>query len=197
MHDICISIDPVICKILPVVHAVTGCDTTSSMFGIGQHTVFKVIRDRPSDFIDLSSLADCDIDQSVYAARKLVARLYDQREKLKAGHVHLNKLRAMLATLKDACLAKLPPCIATFRHHILRASLQTNIWMSALIPKPPPKSTLLFGSEKKNRLVPVFFRGQMSSDFLQDLVCTCKNKSVCLNGCICFEQNIACTMSSK
>jgi hypothetical protein len=50
-----------------------------------------------------------------------------------------------------------------------------------------------FGWEKKNRLVSVFFRGQMSSDFLQDLVCTCKGKSVCLNGCMCFEQNLSCT----
>jgi hypothetical protein len=72
------------------------------MFGIGKRTVFKVLKDRPSDFIALSSLADCDIDQSVYAARKLVARLYDQKEKLKAGHVDLNKLRVRLATLKDA-----------------------------------------------------------------------------------------------
>jgi hypothetical protein len=53
---------PVICKILPAVHAVTGCDTTSSMFGIGKRTVFKVLKDRPSDFIDLLSLADSDID---------------------------------------------------------------------------------------------------------------------------------------
>jgi hypothetical protein len=69
----CNSIDPFICKILPPVHAVTGCDTTSSMFGICKRTVFKVLKDRPRDFIDLSSLADCDIDQSVYVARKLVA----------------------------------------------------------------------------------------------------------------------------
>ena len=88
VHDICNSIDPVIYKILPAVQAVTGCDTTSSMFGIGKCTVFKVLKDRPSDFIDLSSLADSDIDQSVYAARKLVVRLY---EKLKAGHVDFNK----------------------------------------------------------------------------------------------------------
>jgi hypothetical protein len=44
------------------------------MFGIGKRTVFKVLKDRPSDFIDLSSLAHCDIDQSVNAARKLVAK---------------------------------------------------------------------------------------------------------------------------
>jgi dephospho-CoA kinase len=63
------------------------------MFGIGKRTVVKVLKDRPSDFIDLSSLAHRDIDQSVYAAGKLVARLYDQKGKLKPGHVELNKLR--------------------------------------------------------------------------------------------------------
>jgi hypothetical protein len=31
------------------------------------------------------------------------------------------------------------------------------------------------------------FEDQMSSDFLQDLVCTCKGRSVCSKGCVCFE----------
>jgi hypothetical protein len=35
------------------------------------------------------------------------------------------------------------------------------------------KSAVLFGWEDRNGLVPVYFKGQMSSDFLQDLVCTC------------------------
>jgi hypothetical protein len=55
------------------------------------------------------------------------------------------------------------------------------------VEKPPMKSAVLFGWEDRNGLVPVYFKGQMSSDFLQDLVCTCKGKSVCMKGCICFE----------
>jgi hypothetical protein len=31
------------------------------------------------------------------------------------------------------------------------------------------------------------------SDFLQDLVCTCKGKSVCSRSCVCFEHNLSCT----
>jgi hypothetical protein len=38
---------------------------------------------------------------------------------------------------------------------------------------------VLFGWEDRNGLVPVYFKGQMSSDCLQDLICTCKGKSVC------------------
>jgi hypothetical protein len=68
----------------------------------------------------LSILADCDTDKSIDAARKLACRLYDQKGKLKEDHVDLNKLRVRLATLRNACLAKLPPCEATSTQHVLR-----------------------------------------------------------------------------
>ena len=127
------------------------------MFGIGKRTVFKVLKDSPENFRDLSTLADCDTDKSIDAASKLVCRLYDQKGKLKEDHVDLNKLRVRLATLRDACLAKLPPC---------EASLQIHIWMTAHVAKPLMKSAVLFGWEDRNGLVPVYFKGQMSSDFL-------------------------------
>ena len=73
-----------------------------------------------------------------------------------------------------------------FLKYLKRASLQINIWMTAHVAKPPMKSAVLFGWEDRNALVPVYFKDQMSSDFLQDLVCSCKGKSVCMKGCICF-----------
>jgi hypothetical protein len=33
----------------------------------------------------------------------------------------------------------------------------------------------------------------MTSDFLQDLVCMCKGKSICSKNCVCVEQNVSCT----
>jgi hypothetical protein len=89
--------------VTPAAHAITGCDSTSSLFGIGKRTVFKVLKDSPENFRDLPILADCDTDKSIDAARKLVCRLYDQKGKLKEDHVDLNKLRVRLATLRDAC----------------------------------------------------------------------------------------------
>jgi hypothetical protein len=65
--------------------------------------------------------------------------------------------------------------------------------MAAHVAKPPMKSAVLFGWEDRNGLVPVNFKGQMSSDFMQDLVCTCKEKYVCMKGCLCFEQSLSCT----
>jgi hypothetical protein len=53
------------------------------MYGNGKRTVFKVLKDSPENFRDLSTLADCDTDKSIDAASKLVCRLYDQKGKLK------------------------------------------------------------------------------------------------------------------
>jgi hypothetical protein len=36
VHEIVNSLNPVFCQILPVAHALSGCDTTSSMFVIGE-----------------------------------------------------------------------------------------------------------------------------------------------------------------
>jgi hypothetical protein len=58
----------------------------------------------------------------------------------------------------------------------------------------PPKSPLQFGWEKRHgSLLPLYFQGQMSSDFLQDLICTCEGKAVCSSGCVCFEQGLSYT----
>jgi len=94
----------------------------------------------------------------------------------------------------DSSLIRLPPCEATFKQHELRTSLQTKIWMNAHETRAVIGSPLQYGwKEGKFGLEPVLFEGQMSSDFLQDLVCTCKGKSVCSRGCVCFEHNLFCT----
>jgi hypothetical protein len=43
VHDLCKSLSAVLCRILPAAHALTGCDTTSAMFGIGKKSVYKLL----------------------------------------------------------------------------------------------------------------------------------------------------------
>jgi hypothetical protein len=136
VQENCSTLSPVFTNILPAAHAVTGCDTTSLLFSIGKQSVFKVLKENPENFKDLSNLADCDVDVSVTGARRLVIKLYDSRGKIKAEDENLKKLRTRLATVKSACLDKLPPCEATFKQHVLRASLQTYVWYRAILQSP-------------------------------------------------------------
>jgi hypothetical protein len=101
----------------------------------------------------------------------------------KEDHVELNKLRVRLATLRDACLAKLPPCEATFTQHVLRSSLQIDIWITAHIAKPPMKYTVLFGSEDRNGLSShpnstVYFIGGFATwAVIQIFICSADRKT--------------------
>jgi hypothetical protein len=119
---------------------------------------------------------------------KLLSRnlsdLYDPTGSAKSVHRDLNKLRVKLALSKDSSLVKLPPSEAIFRQHILRVAFQA---------KPPPRSPLEYGWRNENKyLMPKYIEGPMTSDFLQDLVCMCKGKSICSKNCVCVEQNLSC-----
>jgi hypothetical protein len=142
VHDICSMIGSVLCRVLPADHALTGCDTTSSFFGVGKKTMYKVLKDSQKEFVDLSQISYDDIETSIAVGRKFVARLYDPKARFTCDHDDLNKLRSRIAQQKDASLVKLPPCEATFRQHVLRVSLQVYIWTSLSIAQPPVKSPL-------------------------------------------------------
>ena len=137
------------------------------LFGISKRTVFKVSKDNPDDFIDLSNFSNSDINESMDASPNVVVRLYDLKSELKTDQSDLIKYRVKLATIINFSLVKLPPCKSSFAQHVIRASLQTYIWMSFHIEKKPVHSPFQFGWEKMNGIVSINFEGQMLSEFLQ------------------------------
>jgi len=44
VHTICVSLSHDFCHILPAVLALTGCDSVSSLFGIGNKSVFNLLK---------------------------------------------------------------------------------------------------------------------------------------------------------
>ncbi|KAK3085631.1 hypothetical protein FSP39_006444 [Pinctada imbricata] len=194
VHELSRAFSDIFCCILPAVHALTGCDTTSAFYGVGKKSVYKLAKESSKNLESLQNFAELETDRAVESARKLVSLLYDPKEKFKICHFNLNKLRVKLATTKDSALVRLPPCESSFKQHVLRASFQAKTWMKSHVAKPSHGSPLEYGWKKGHAgLEPVLFTGMMSSDFLEDLICSCKGKSVCTNACICSEQYLACT----
>ena len=103
----------------------------------------------------MNKLCLLDSATSINVSRNFVARLYDQKGKMKSAHDNLNRLRVKIAKQKGVSLAKLPPCEASFVQDVLRTSLQTCIWMKSDTAQPPEKSALDFGWEDQNGLPPV------------------------------------------
>ncbi|CAG2239892.1 unnamed protein product [Mytilus edulis] len=121
IHELSKSLSPLLANILPAVHALTGCDTTSAIFGFGKKTVFKLIRKFPSKFTNLQNFDTIDFSTSLSASRELISSLYDPKDKFASSHVDLNKLRVKLATCKDTSLLRLPPSEPAFKEHVLRS----------------------------------------------------------------------------
>jgi hypothetical protein len=157
---------------------------------LGIKSVFKLIKSSSAELSDLSQLNDPYLEPSICVARKVVAKLYDPKAKYKSCHTNLNKLRVRLSTSKDCSLVLIPPSESTFKQHDLRASIQTKTWMTSHQAKPPYG----YGWQKgSNGPTSILFSGLMSSDFLQDLICSRKGRKICSRECVCYEQNLCCT----
>ena len=147
IHELCSLLSEITCRVLPGVHALSGCNTASSFFGNGKKLVYKILKDAASDFHDLDNLGDPDKDVAISCSSRFVARLYDQKS-FASSHHNINKLRVKLATGRDASLVRLPPSEATLRQHILRASFQTKVSHASCLAKPPLPSQKQAGTHQ-------------------------------------------------
>ena len=131
IHELCSSLSEITCRVLPAAHALSGCDTTSSFFGIGKKSVYKILK--APDFHDLDNLGDPEKEVAISCSSRFVARLYDQKKSCASCHHHINKLRVKLATSRDASLVRLPPSEAALRQHILITDQSLACFLSGKI----------------------------------------------------------------
>ena len=108
--------------------------------------MYKVVSDKGVDpFAELVFLGGNDENNALTGARKLIACLYDSKEKEKQAHASMNVLCGKLAAKQDCVLAKLPPCEESLKQHVRRASWQSRIWSSSHFAKPDLGSPLEYG----------------------------------------------------
>lgn len=141
MSQVYDSLGPNLCKALPGLHALTGCDTVSAFAGKGKLKAFKILEqsnDFLQYFISLGSTSQVAVDTK-NGVEAFVCRLYLSRQQLTS----VNELRYSLFTAKkgfiDSC--NLPPCQNALYKHIIRANYQSFIWKMSLnnqsdLPKP-------------------------------------------------------------
>ena len=61
-----------------------------------------------------------------------------------------------------------------------------KVWHASCLAKPPLPSPMEYGWRTvEDSLHPVYFEGNMSAEFLCDLVCSCQGKSQCKKSCVC------------
>lgn len=116
-----------LCHILPVIHAVTGCDTTSRPFGIGKRTGLRKFQ-RSERLCNLAEVFLADKEQEVVdAGQQILLALYDGKDAST-----LDCFRYQLFCSKVALwthfleVHALPPASAAASYHSLRVYLQVQ-----------------------------------------------------------------------
>ena len=82
VHDLCGSLSCITCEILPVVHALTGCDNTSAIFGIGNKKVFKLIKSSSAELSDLSQVKNPDLNPQYVLQERLWHSCMTQKQSI-------------------------------------------------------------------------------------------------------------------
>lgn len=195
-----------VAKLLPAVHCITGCDSTSSFAGVGKKTALDVLKaniNHIMSMLDFGDIPSLDLlADSTEAAIKYVCLLYDKGY----ASTDINELRFQLFTKKRVTGEKLPPTVDALSLHLRRATYQCFIWKNACLPILDLPSPLFNGwiltednqlEVEKTTMVPQEIIELITCKCTKGCVsnlCGCKRSNlVCSDGCLCTNCQNDCT----
>ena len=126
IHDIVSAIGPDICKVLPALHALTGCYSTSTLRGIGKKTSFRKLLRAKDHQTNISQLEDVipPTESTIHACEQFVCSLYTTSNT--AGKT-ADEVRYWMFCQKRPKTECLPPTSDSRCLHINQANYQAFI----------------------------------------------------------------------
>jgi hypothetical protein len=123
-----------LCRVLPLLHAIGGCDTTSRLYGIGKGLAVKKFQNGGSFKAQIEILSNDKLKPAAVdiAGEKALVRLYGGK-----GNETLDKLCLRKFTEKVTSSARsvqvqtLPPTSDAAKYHSRRVYLQSHVWMGS------------------------------------------------------------------
>lgn len=181
---------------LPGFHAMSGCDTTSSFYGLGKSKCYKTM-ESDEKFIDAFTLLGEHESISSTVAEVLeeyVCKLYGFKEE-----VSINEVRYKMFTSKKKIPdpQKLPPTLDALLLHLSRVNYQVYEWKRALDTTYCLLNPYENGWAMKDNLMVIKWINNLPApqSILEFVSCSCK-KNECSSGtCKCFSVNLQCTSS--
>ena len=192
VHDIAHALGEKMCSSLPGFHAITGCDSTSSLAGIGKKKAWDSFS-RSTDHQDSLSLLGEEQELNATTAGKCeayVCSLYTTSKKTSTA----DELRYFMFCQKKQKNEMLPPTSDCLLQHLKRSNYQAFVWrhaLEAMQDLEPPEG---HGWVKDGELlVPLLITKVPAPESLLELTtCKCKT-SACLRNCSCNNTGLACT----
>lgn len=191
----CTELGPKCLQLLSV-HALSGCDTTSYLYGKGKTRALNTLLSGNlpglANVIDEVGISPASLMQAV---NPFVTALYNQ-----APGTSMEVARFNLFTKKKSPkVMALPPTSANLLQHALRAHLQIMLWKAADQQAPPEVSATItdFGWEVQNGIpVPVMATGVPAPPELVNVIrcqCRAEGKKCSTVSCSCHKEHLTCT----
>jgi hypothetical protein len=185
------ALGPALCENL-FSHAILGCDTTSSLFGIGKATILRKmssqieLRNAASVFHCASSTEDSIVD----AGEEVLKIIYGGKVSESLGNLRYAKFAKKVAVSKSVINpASLPPTSHSAKFHLLRVYFQVQSWLGNSSLNPVDWRWQI----RDGTLVPVMSHCKIAPDSLFDVVkCSCKSECSTLQ-CSCRKHGLECT----
>ena len=169
-----------ICRSLLFVHAMTGCETTSAMFGVGKTKALKVLQ--ASEELSARVLVFGDLTTPKYVlfevGEKFLSAMYGGSE----GSLDALRYRQFRS----------PKYVPLERMHPTRVHLQVVTLCALRCPDE-------FGFKLENEaLVPIITdEAPAPSEMLRQIRCSCKSTNRLCTSCTCFNNRLPCSMYCK
>ncbi|CAH3121622.1 unnamed protein product [Porites lobata] len=142
-------------KIIPSLlgaHALSGCDTVPTYYGIGKGTVIRTLLAAP-DSLSLLGCLDATLSDVVDQATTFIGACYSKKIKDTTMSGFRYKVWAAKFGKTSSSTPKietLPPSTEAFTQNVKRAHLQACVWKEAVCSDPPDVDPVNFGYSDTN-----------------------------------------------
>lgn len=174
-----------VCAALPAYHALTGCDTTSSLSGVGKKKSLEILK----------KSSDHQESLSEFGTNLLLDDIFNQYTNIAKVVKTADEVRYWLFCKKNTQSDRLRPTPDSLLQHMKRANYQPFIWRKALSPIQHLSSPLNHGWElKMDSLAPTMMTKDPAPSTLLELIsCPCKKTSCRRAACLCRVNGLRCT----
>ena len=120
-----------LCQSLPLLHALTGCDTTSRIFGVGKPAVLKLFQKKPYFQELCEQFLEATSSNSIkQCGESLMLAVYDGSDAENLNALRYKNFTSKVITNNSSVQVQtLPPTSDAAALHCLRVYFQTQVWM--------------------------------------------------------------------
>ena len=188
------SLGEKLCYLLPIIHAIGGCDTTSRLYGIGKGLPLKKAMSNSSFAKQLEQVLDCSTREEMKTSgEKVLVELYGGKNTESLDSLRIRKFKDKVVRCASSVeIQNLPPSLDAGQYHIYRAFYQAKCWMSK--DEECALRAVDWGwQDLQGKLVPKTMDCQPAPHNILKLIrCQCEG-DCSTNRCSCRKQGLKCT----